>query len=197
MFAQLQTWHAIPAAVSAVLSFWALGIYIKEVLSGGEARPNAVSFLLWTILEAIALVAQYRAGASLSAIFVFLVTFNTAVVTVLAFIGYGYNKYGVTELICFVLALIAAYLLLVSPAPETAILPAIGGDMAASWPTLKKAYRDPRSEHWPAWGIITGASILGVFASDKFDLANLAFPVYCVGMTAAIFGLAFRGRTRY
>ena len=193
-YSQLLNWHVAAAALSGVLAVVAMTFYICGILRGGETRPNAVSFFLWTVLQAIALVAQIRAGASLSVVLMFLITLDTAIITVLALVGYGYRKYGKIDLFCFVLAVVTIVLWQVTGNPVLAIVLAIVGDFFASFPTTVKTYREPRSEHLTAWALITAAPVFSVLSADRLDVANLAFPVYLVVMNGTIFSLAYFGR---
>ena len=170
--------------------------YIRDILRGGETKPNAVSFFLWTVLQGIALVAQIKAGASWSIVIVFFVTMNTAIITVLALIGYGYRKYGKIDLFCFILAVAAIVGWQVTGSPVVAIILAVVADFFASYPTVAKTYREPRSEQLTGWMLITIASILGVLSTDRWDIANLAFPMYLVLVNGTIFSLAYFGRRR-
>ena len=195
MGAQLLNWHVVAAALSGAFAFLAEFLYIRDIIRGGETKPNAVSFFLWTVLQTIALVAQIKAGASLSIVLITCVTLSTAVITVLALVGYGYRKYGKIDLSCLVLAVAAIVLWQITGRPVLAIVLAIIGDFFASLPTVAKTYREPRSEHLTAWALITVASVLGVLSADP-DAANLAFPVYLVAMNGAIFSLAYFGRKK-
>lgn len=189
-------WHGVTAVLSGVFAVVAMVPYIRDILRGGETKPNAVSFFLWTVLQAIALVAQIKAGASWSIVIVFFVTMNTAIITVLALIGYGYQKYGKIDLFCFVLAVVAIVGWQVTGNPVAAITLTIVADLFSSFPTVAKTYREPRSEQLTGWGLITVASILGVLSTDRLDMANLAFPMYLVLGNGTIFSLAYFGRRR-
>ena len=194
-YIQLLDWHTIVATLSGLFSVTAMFFYVGDILRGGETKPNVVSFFLWTVLQFIALVAQMKAGASLSAIFVALVTLNTATITVLAlFPKYGYKKYGRIDAICFVIAAAAILLLRANVNPVLAIVLVLIGDLFASFPTVAKAYREPRSEHPAAWGIITVASIFGILSTDRIDAQNLIFPVYMLLVNSIIFSSAYFGR---
>ena len=188
------SWNGTLAALSGVLAVAAGWLYIRDILKGGETRPNAVSFFLWTVLQAIALMAQIKEGASFSVVIVIMVTLNTGVVTVLALIGYGYRKYGKTDIYCALLVVAAIAGWRVTGNPVLAIGFAIVGDLFAAVPTMVKTKKDPYSEHLPAWGIIVAASIFGVLSTDRLDAANLAFPLYLVVSNGIIFALALFGR---
>src|SRR3989344_10830 len=195
-YRQLLNWQIVTAALSGVFAVAGGVFYIKDILQGGETKPNAVSFFLWTVLQAIALIAQIEAGASLSVVLMFFVTINTAIVTVLAVVGYGYQKYGKVDFLCFISAVAAIALWQVTGNPVLAIILAIVGDFLAALPTIVKTYREPRSEHLTAWAFVTAASALGVLSTDRLDAANLAFPLYLVVGNGSIFALAYFGRKK-
>lgn len=194
-YSQLLDWHVATAALSGAFAVSSAYIYIKDMLRGGETKPNAVSFFLWTILSEIALVAQIREGASWSAVFMFFMTLDTAIVTILAVNArYGYRKYSWRDVVCFIIATGAAIALWHDPVD--AIILAIVGDIFAFYPTIVKTYQEPRSEHLTAWALITMASVLGVLSTDVLNIANLAFPVYQIVMNGLIWALAYFGRKK-
>lgn len=182
------------AALSGVLSITAAFFYIRDIVQTGETKPNAVSFFLWTVLGVIAVVAQFKAGASWSIVIVIGATMNTLIITVIALIGYGYRAYGKVDLYCFVLAVLAIGLWQLTGNPVVAIAFVIVGDVLASWPTVSKTYREPQSEHVVGWLLITLASALSVISTEILDAANLAYPIYLLLMNGTIFSLAYLGR---
>lgn len=160
----------------------------------GTARPNAISWFLFTLLQTIAVVAQFAAGASWSVILLIAMTGVTGTVTVLALSGYGYRKYGLIDWTCFALALIAITFWLLTDEPVTAIAFAILADALAVTPTIVKVYREPRSESVTGWFMVFIASILAGVSSTQIDLANLMYPVYLVIVTGIVTSLAFFGQ---
>lgn len=193
-YSQLLDWHVATAALSGVLAVASAIFYVVDMLRGGDTKPNAVSYFLWTVLQEIMLVAQIREGASWSAVFVFFATLDTAIITILAVVGYGYRKYGWIDLICFIFAIGAAVALWHSPVD--AIIIAIVGDFVAFCPTIVKTYREPRSEHLTAWALMTISSAFGVASAEILNAANLAFPIYQVVICGFIFCLAYFGRKK-
>ncbi len=81
-------WHAALGVASGILQIASVIPYIRDILKG-STRPYAVSTGLWTLLSGIAFTAQITAGASWSVILVGGITFNCAIVTILALSGYG------------------------------------------------------------------------------------------------------------
>lgn len=186
--------HVIVAVLSGVFSVVAAVPYVLSILRG-ETKPNAISWGLWSLLQGIALVAQFKAGASWSAVLIFFVTLNTVVVTVFALTKkYGYREYGAIDGISAVLAILAIVAWQLTGNPIAAIVSTIVADACAAFPTMVKAKRDPRSENPTGWGFLLLASILGVASTERFDAQNLAFPLCLVVMSCIIFCFAYFGR---
>jgi len=188
-------WHLIVGITSGVIQVIAVVPYIVSMFRG-TTRPNIVTQILWTTLQTIALLAQFSAGASWSVIILIVLTFNTAIVTVLCFFGYGYKKYGPLDFICFGLAILAIILWQVTKEPMVALALSIVADALASLPMIVKTYREPRSEPVFPWLITILASFLAAISTTKLDFANLAFPVYMIFIDGTVTYLAFFGRRR-
>lgn len=186
-------YHIVLAALSGVLEVASVVPYIRDIVKG-ETRPNVVSFVLWTTLQVIALLAQLKAGASWSAIVVVMLTLSNLVILVFAFRGYGYRKYGYLDGVSFALCVGALVAWQTTGNPLLAIFFSIVADVCASIPTLVKTYREPRTEHAGAWGLVTLALLLGTLSTERYDAANLAMPFYLTLMMGTIFILALRGR---
>ncbi|MBI2009394.1 hypothetical protein HYS84_03205 [Candidatus Saccharibacteria bacterium] len=65
---------------------------------------------------------------------------------------------------------------------------AVAADAAAAWPTLREAYRQPRTESLAVWTADAVAAALGVAAVAEYNFASVAFPVYLLvaqGLIAA------------
>lgn len=189
---ELLNWHIVAAVLSGVCATVSGVLYITDMVRGGDTKPNAVSFFLWTVLAEVALIGQLEAGASWSAVFAFFMVLDMGITTILAVVGYGYRKYGKRELLCFIVAMASVVALRYDPV--NAILLAIVGDLFAFYPTIVKTKEEPRSEHVTAWLFITTASILGVLSTEILDTANLAFAGYQVVMNGTVLTLAYFGR---
>lgn len=183
-------WHAILGIASGALTVLSGIPYILSILRH-ETKPNAVSWILWTALQLIAIAAQISAGTSWSVILVIAATVNTSVVSILALSGYGYEEYGWLDYTCAASAVVAIILWQLTGEPALAILLAILADMLAATPTVIKTYRDPYSENLTGWAIITVASMCGVASTSLYNLANLAYPVYLLLIDGTLFSMAY------
>ena len=79
--------------------------------------------------------------------------------------------------------------------PLAAIVAGVVAEFFAASPTVVKAYRDPSSETPVTYWATCFATLMSVASSTKFDLANMLFPLYSIGINAIIASLAMRRRS--
>lgn len=184
---QLPDWHVAAFVVYLVLEVVSLWPYIEDMLHG-STRPNRVSFVLWTTCQAIAVAAMYKEiGWSFPVVALGLTTMSLALITVLAFSGYGYNKYEKTDGVSFVLSVMAIVGWQTVGEPMVAIFFAIGADVFATIPTIRKSWREPQTEHAGAWGLVALGYFFGVLSSGYEDVADWAMLSYLTAMCTTIF----------
>lgn len=188
-------WHLALGVSSGIVQFVSIIPYVWSMLKGAT-RPNIVSWLLWTILQFIAIFAQLSAGASWSLIILIAMTINTCLVLLLCFGGYGYAKYGWLDIACAAIAVAAIVLWQLTNEPLVALVLTITADLMASIPTIAKTYRDPYSENVLGWYLVTAAAALSVFSTTIINAENLIYPAYLFAMTGLIGTFAFVGQRR-
>lgn len=186
-------WHEIAAILSGVVQFSSVVPYVWSMVKG-TTRPNVISWIVWTLLQVIAITAQFSAGASWSVIILVVMTFNTVLVTFLGLVGYGYRKYGVLDWTCFTLAILAILLWRVTSNPVNALILLVAADFLAVIPTLIKTVREPYSELPLGWFLIAVAAMLSIASTTIFNTANLIYPVYLFIVNALVCIVAFVGQ---
>ncbi len=190
-------WHLLLGILSGLISCFAIIPYIIDIIHG-TTRPNIVSFSFWALLLAISIIAQISSGSSWSVILLMGDFIGTSTVVVFCLIGYGYKKYGKTELICTILAILAIVSWQVTHQPVLAIVFAVIADLMAAIPTVVKSYRDPESEFPTMWFLISFGAILSILSTTIFNLPNLLFPIYLflINGTIGVFSLIGRAKQK-
>lgn len=178
---------------AGVLAFATVIPYVWDII-GGITKPNAVTYLVWTLLQGIAIIGQYEAGASWSVFLLIGTTLNTGIIFVLAIAGYGYKEYARVDTAALLLAGAAILILVFSDHPVLAILLPVVADAIGAVPTLVKTKRHPETEERLSWFLMIVASALGILATDKYDMANLLYPCFLLVEAIVIFSLAFFGK---
>src|SRR3989344_1114112 len=188
-------WHLVLVVGVSVLQVIAVISYVRGMVSG-TTRPNIVSWFLWECALLIALAAQLSAGASWSAVILVTALIVDGAVLCVAFFGYGYKKFGITDGVCLFLSLAAILLCALTDNPLVALVFAIFADATAYVPTMVKAFRDPFSETASTWLLSAVAGFLSILLASTADFANLAFPVYYVFINLVVWYGAFFGQRR-
>lgn len=186
-------WHVLLGILSGIVQIGSVIPYTRDIVRG-STRPNAVSTGLWTLLSGIAFVAQISAGASWSIILVGGITFNCALITILALCGYGYSKYGKLDWFCLVVGLISIVAWALSKNPIVAIALVIIASFISNIPTVVKTYKAPKSEHSFSWFLVVIASSLSLLSTTQLNAQNLLYPGEDWLLNITIFGLSFFGQ---
>lgn len=199
--------YLLASALAVVISLVSLGLYIQDTVQAKATKPNGISFLIWTLINAVAFAAQWSGGeAENSIILVGLLVFESGVVMVLAFTRFGYRKYEWWHFACLGVAAIAMYVWWETDEPMLALGLIILADLVAYLPTLAKIRTNPETEHWPSWLLLVIAEIFGVLSVNMTDdlatgnyehlFLNLAFPFYLVIMNTIVTASAWKGQRK-
>ena len=173
---------------AGILAFATAIPYIWNII-GGITKPNTVTYFVWTLLQTIAIFAQLEAGASWSIFLVVGSTINCGIIFLLSLTKYGYKEYSWVDTPALILAGIAVAVLIFTEHPVLAILLPIVGDALGAIPTIVKTKKYPHTEDRTAWFLMIIASTLGIFATEKIDVANLAYPIFLWVEAVFIFSL--------
>ena len=150
-------------------------VYLKDTLTG-KAKPNRVTWLLWSIAPLVGFAAEVNKGVGLPSAMTFMIGFMPLLVFAGSFVNKKSRwKIGVFDLVCGGLSILGLILWLLSKDANIAIVFAILSDSLAALPTIRKAYLYPETESANAfWGGTIGG-LLTLLTLTRFDLANLGF----------------------
>lgn len=180
---------------SAVLSICAFFTYIRDILNR-RSQPQRASWLIWSVLGAIALASQVYEGATQSLWFATIQVGGTIFVFLLA-ITFGRGRFLLRGDMYVVLAAgIGIVLWLLTDTAVYALSITITISLLGGVMTLKKAYRDPDSETLGKWGWSFLASGCAMGAVGQFDAILLAYPAYVFALNGAVVTAIHLGRAR-
>jgi hypothetical protein len=166
--------------VAAFATLVATYAYIRSMFEGG-AKPNRVSWLMWSVAPFIGTAAAISNGVGWAVLPVFMSGVSPFLIFTASFVTKKASwKLASFDYVCGVLSGLALVLWYVTKDPNIAIAFAIASDGLAAIPTLTKAWNHPETESsWPF--------IVGVFnASTSFAAATIwtfaeyAFPAYLI-----------------
>jgi hypothetical protein len=168
--------------VAAFATLVATYVYISSMFKG-VAKPNRVSWLMWTIAPLIAAAAAVSNGVGWAALPVFMSGFSPFLIFTASFVTKkAYWKLASFDYVCGALSGLALVLWYVTRDPNVAISFAIGSDGLASIPTLTKAWNHPETES--AWPFIVGVfnALTSFGAATMWTFSEYAFPLYLIAI---------------
>lgn len=167
------------AAGAALVSAF---IYIRSMFEG-HAKPNRVTWLMWTVAPLIAFAAAVSNGTGLAAVPVFMAGFSPLIIVTFSIaVPKAYWKLSRWDYACGILSAMALVFWAATRNPNLAIVFSILSDALAAVPTLIKGWHYPETES-------AGPYLTGVFSASTSFLAitawtfsQYAFPAYLVVM---------------
>ncbi|MBY0611843.1 MAG: hypothetical protein K2P80_06630 [Beijerinckiaceae bacterium] len=180
------------AMVSVALSVLSGLSYIRATLRG-EAKPNRVTWLLWSIAPMIGAFAQLASGVGVSTA----VIFASGIMPLCVFIASFSNRNAYWKLerfdyACGVFSLLAVLLWAVTANPVVAIVFSLISDMLAATPTIRKFISHPETEDRRSYVLAAAGNVLGLFSIRDYTFESTAFNVYLAVMTVSFLPLLFR-----
>jgi len=167
-------------------------VYLVDTVRG-RARPNRVTWLLWGLFPLVIFAAQRAQGvAELS-----WTTASAGLLPLLVLAASfanprAYWKSAPRDVLLLGAALAGMALWAVTDQPNLALLFALTADILASLPTLHKAWREPRSESWPAYAVSALGFGISLLAVPEPTLESAAFVAYIFLLNATLALLAAR-----
>ncbi|MDD5589645.1 MAG: hypothetical protein PHQ47_00510 [Candidatus Portnoybacteria bacterium] len=161
-------------------------IYVKETLAG-YAKPNKITFLMWSIAPFIAATAAFANGARWVILPIFMAGFGPLLVFIVSFKNpKSFWKLNLFDYLCGIFSLLALILWMITREPAVAIFFAIISDLFAAIPTLIKSWKFPETEsHWIYTTSIFGP-LTGLLAIKQWQFSEYAFSIYLLAIDCAL-----------
>ena len=191
---------SIPALVvfgilSGLISTFAYLPYIIDTIRG-NTTPQRASWLIWSVLGAIAFFSQIFEGAGSSLWFAGVQVSGTIIVFLLSIVvgsGTFLRRSDYLVILAAGLGLLAWYH---TDDATYALVITIGISLMGGGVTVAKAYHDPESETLATWACSFAASICAIASVGGLDWVLLAYPMYLFMLNGAIVTAILLGRLR-
>lgn len=160
------------------------GLYKQTV-----KRPVISSWVLWTVLGFILLIAYKDAGAHLNttlllAIFAFL---NPLVITILAW-RYGTWSWSKLDTWCVIIFILTVIAWKVSNIPLVGLFGGVFAGCVSVWPQLYKNWAAPSDGTWLNWILFAFGCSISFLAIEHWYVAQWIYPAYLV-LSRGLIGL--------
>lgn len=169
------------------MTIWAHIPYLVHTLRGTN-RPHIFTWVIWTLLTAIAACAQWTGGAGAGG----WVTFFTAAMCVAilaATFRNGEKHITRTDWIMFLagLAAIPAWALTDNPVWSVWIITFI--DLAATYPAFRKSWLRPHEENSFMYGLNIPRHAIGLMAIETYSVTTTLYPAALLLMNIVMYGM--------
>jgi len=153
----------------------------------GKTRPNRVTWFLWALAPLIAFSAELGQHVGLRSIMTFMVGFGPAMVLIASFINRkAVWKITRLDVTCGVLSILALIAWGITGKGNVAIAFSIASDLLAATPTMIKAYKEPKTEHYGVFALGTVSAIITLLTIKQWTFAQYGFPLYIALCCAAL-----------
>jgi hypothetical protein len=158
------------AVAAALLAVAGNVPYVIDILKG-RVQPHAYTWFVWTLVSAIVLFGQIAKGAGVGAF----PTLAAEIFTLLIFLlslKFGFK--GVTKIDTFFLILALAGIIpwIMTSDPTISVIVAVGIDVIAFVPTLRKTWAEPGSETPILYSANVLRHILALFSMQAYNVAT-------------------------
>ena len=166
--------------------------YLRDTWRGSTV-PHRGSWLIWSVLEVVAVGAQAADGARWSLVPLVVQAAGTCLVLALS-VRLGQGGLSRVDLGLLVLAALglAGWLAVDEPVIATACV--VVADLLAALMMVPKAWRDPHSETLSTFVLASASGALTALAVGSLSVPLLAYPVYFVAVNAGLAAVIVRGR---
>jgi len=166
--------------------------YLRDTWRGSTV-PHRGSWLIWSVLEVVAVGAQGADGARWSLLPLVVQAAGTCLVLALA-VRLGQGGLSRVDLCLLGLAALglAGWMAVDEPVIATACV--VVADLLAALMMVPKAWREPHSETLSTFVLASASGVLTALAVGTFSVPLLAYPVYFVAVNAGLAAVILGGR---
>lgn len=181
-------------AVSFLMSLAGTAVYIRSVLSG-KTKPHFYTWIIFTILTAIAFLAQIVDNAGPGAWMMAATALSCGLTAVLS-LKYGDMERTRSDKIALAASLFAILPWLLTKDPLLSVVMISLIDAVAMFPTIRKSWYRPFQENLPAFWIAIFKNLIALFALTNFTLTTSLYLIsVCVINGSLIVVCLYRRRT--
>lgn len=168
----------------------AMAVYIAAIIKG-KVHSNRVTWGVWIPVTAMLVVTYWQTNGLVASMWVPVVYFVGTVLTYIALrIFAEKGEWTWVERFGLVGAGIAIALWVAFHSGILGLTLTLIVDTIGSIVIVKTVYKDAKAEYLPAWIIGFAGNSVNLFAVERWDYANAAYPIYMVALTGTVTVLA-------
>ncbi len=171
----MQNYKTIISILAVVLMVFAYIPYIRDIFKK-KTTPHSFSFFIWGFGSLLIYALQVKGGAGVGA----WVTLGVSLVSIFIFflsLWFGEKTITRSDIVFFVLALIALLLWVVVKQPVLSVILIVLVDILGFAPTIRKSWDKPHSETLFLYEMSAFRHALAILALEQFNILTLLNPV--------------------
>lgn len=172
------------AIVAAFLAIAGNVPYVIDILKG-RVKPHAYTWFVWTVVSAIVFFGQLAKGAGIGA----LPTAVSEVFMLIIFLlslKYGFRHVTKTDTFFLLLALAGIIPWIITNDPTGSVIIAVSIDVIAFFPTLRKTWREPKTEMPILYGANVARHILALFSLQAYNIATMLHSIAMISTNSVM-----------
>jgi hypothetical protein len=159
--------------VSLVVSLAVFVPYLRDIFRK-RTKPHAYSWLVWSLLQGVGVIAQFQAGAGYGAWGLTLGAFFCFTIFVLS-LKFGTKNITKFDSACLAASLIAIVFYIVFKNPLWSIVLVSLIDFIGFLPTFRKAYQEPETETASAFALSALANFFSLLAIQDYSVTTVLY----------------------
>ncbi len=176
------------AIIAAVLAIAGNLPYLWDILKG-RVRPHPYTWLVWSLVSGIVFFGMLAKGAGIGALPVAASEVFTLIIFLFS-LKYGFKGITKTDTLFLVVALAGIVPWILTSDPTLSVVIAVGIDLVAFAPTLRKTWAHPSTETPILYGSNVLRHMLGLLSLQTYNIAttlhSMAMITTNTAMTAII-----------
>lgn len=180
------------------------GTYAWNTLKG-RTKPNRVTWFLWALAPLIAFAAQWDNGVRWQSLMTFMVGFGPLLIFIASFLNKkSYWQITRLDYFCGAISVVALVGWIATGEGIVAVVLSIAADAVAGVPTLRKAWKNPETEHPSVFRNGALSALITLLTVKQWIFVQYGFALYifliCIVLYAMIafkVGSRLNGDTKY
>lgn len=158
------------AALAALLAVVGYFPYLRDTYKG-RVEPHAYTWLVWALVSGITFAGQVIKGAGVGAI-------PTALSLTFSLVIFAYSlRFGLKHIrridaFFLVAALLGLIPWALTSDPTLSVIVAVGIDLIAFIPTIRKTWREPHTETSLLYGLNAARHVFSLFSLETYNIAT-------------------------
>lgn len=182
----------VAGVLSGIVATAAFVLYLRATFRG-PTKPNRATWWILTVVG-LMLAGSYHSLGARHTIWLAVSYALCPLVTAIVSLKHGEGGWTQFDRACLIVAGISAVLWWLCHSPLVALLINLFIDFVGLLPTIRKSYERPASENRIAWLIAFLASVLNLFAVERWEFAIAVYPLYMALGNGVIAVLLYRRR---